>query len=139
MTIPTREETAHFVKASVVSLSPEGTTGIKTVEDDVVRFHEIDLISAEIGGLWASGPPQTARIVTVGQCFVREGETVRTQTEEELNEQQASATSAVIEVTQRTLSLMPLSCGHALSSWRSGPSAIWTLPETWHSAQRAER
>lgn len=91
VTIPTREETAHFVEASVVSLSPEGTTGIKTVEDDVVRFHEVDLISAEIGGLWATGLPETAQIITVGQGFVRAGETVRTQSEAALEDQPASA------------------------------------------------
>lgn len=79
--IPTREETAHFVEASVVSLSPEGATGIKTVEDGKVKFHRIEIVTAEVDGLWATGLPDTAEIITVGQGFVRDGETVRTQTE----------------------------------------------------------
>ncbi|MDF0602017.1 efflux RND transporter periplasmic adaptor subunit [Psychromarinibacter sp. C21-152] len=79
VTIRTGEETAHFVDASVVSLNPEGRTGIKTVVDGVVQFHEVDLINAEIGGLWATGLPETAQIIVVGQGFVREGEAVRVQ------------------------------------------------------------
>ncbi len=83
VTIPTREETAHFVEASVVSLSPEGATGIKTVEDGVVMFHRIEIVTAEVGGLWATGLPETADIITIGQGFVRDGEPVRVQTEAE--------------------------------------------------------
>ena len=98
--IPTREEPAHFVEASVISLSSQGATGIKTVEDDVVRFHQVQLINAEVGGVWATGLPETARIITVGQGFVREGETVRTQAERELPTQQDLAASAEGEVTQ---------------------------------------
>ena len=82
VTIPTGEEVAHFVDASTISLSTEGATGIKTVEDDVVHFHEVEIVSAEIGGLWASGLPPEARIITVGQGFVREGEAVRPQEDE---------------------------------------------------------
>lgn len=82
VTIPTGEEVAHFVDASTISLSTEGATGIKTVEDGVVHFHEVEIVSAEIGGLWASGLPPEARIITVGQGFVREGEAVRPQEDE---------------------------------------------------------
>jgi membrane fusion protein, multidrug efflux system len=75
--IPTGETQAHFVSPSVISLSPEGVTGIKTVEDDKVIFYEIQVVRAEIDGIWVTGLPDEARVISVGQGFVREGETVR--------------------------------------------------------------
>lgn len=75
--IPTGEAEAHFVQPSTVSLSPEGRIGVKTVdEENRVVFHPIEIVRAEIGGLWATGLPETARIITVGQGFVNAGETV---------------------------------------------------------------
>ncbi|KUF10437.1 efflux RND transporter periplasmic adaptor subunit [Pseudoponticoccus marisrubri] len=75
--IPTGEAEAHFVQPSTVSLSPEGRLGIKAVDDaDMVTFHPIEIVRAEIGGLWVTGLPDMARIITVGQGFVNEGETV---------------------------------------------------------------
>ena len=60
-----------------------GALGVKTVDaDDVVRFHEIDVVRAQIEGIWVQGMPEEARIITIGQGFVGEGETVRPQSEE---------------------------------------------------------
>ncbi len=75
--IPTGQAQAHFVQPSTVSLSPEGRIGVKTVDDeDRVVFHPVEIVRAEIDGLWATGLPERARIITVGQGFVNEGETV---------------------------------------------------------------
>ncbi|MBV6636952.1 MAG: efflux RND transporter periplasmic adaptor subunit [Mameliella sp.] len=100
VTIRTGEEVAHFVKASVISLDAEGRTGIKTVEEGIVHFHQVELVNAEIGGLWATGLPDTAQIITVGQGFVREGEQVRTQTETELNQDTATLAKDRAEADQ---------------------------------------
>jgi multidrug efflux system membrane fusion protein len=79
--IPTGQTQAHFVQASTVSLSPEGVLGVKTVDaEDHVTFHPIEIARAEIDGMWVTGLPETARIITVGQGFVRAGETVRPST-----------------------------------------------------------
>ncbi|MCF3973967.1 efflux RND transporter periplasmic adaptor subunit [Paracoccus salsus] len=76
--IPTGTAEAHFVQPSTVSLSPEGRLGVKTVDDDeTVAFHPIEIVRAEIDGLWVTGLPETVRIITLGQGFVTEGETVR--------------------------------------------------------------
>ena len=76
--IPTGTEDAHFVQPSTVSLSPEGRLGVKTVDDtNTVVFHPIEVVRAEIDGIWVTGLPETARIITVGQGFVREGEDVK--------------------------------------------------------------
>ncbi|MGR3541166.1 MAG: efflux RND transporter periplasmic adaptor subunit [Hasllibacter sp.] len=75
--IPTGEARAHFVSPSIVSLGTGGETGVKTVEDGRVAFHEIEVVRAEIDGIWVTGLPDEAVLITVGQGFVREGETVR--------------------------------------------------------------
>ncbi len=77
ITIPTGSAQAHFVAPSTVSLGPDGDIGVKTVEDDQVRYHPIEIVKAEIGGVWATGLPDEARIITLGQGFVRAGEAVR--------------------------------------------------------------
>ncbi len=81
--IPTGEATAHFLSPSIVSLNAEGELGVKTVgADDVVQFHPIALARAQLDGIWVTGLPDSANIITVGQGFVREGETVRPYAEE---------------------------------------------------------
>ena len=77
--IPTAEAQAHFIEASIVSLNPQGEIGVKTVEDGIVRFHPIEVVKAELAGVWVKGLPDTARIITIGQGFVRAGEEVNPQ------------------------------------------------------------
>lgn len=79
VTIPTGDTQAHFVQPSIVSLSPEGEIGVKTVEDGAVVFHPVEIVKTEINGVWATGLPDEAEIITVGQGFVRGGEAVRIQ------------------------------------------------------------
>jgi multidrug efflux system membrane fusion protein len=75
--IPTAEAQAHFIEPSIVSLDPEGRLGVKTVEEGVVQFYPIEIVKAEIRGVWARGLPDPARIITIGQGFVRRGEEVK--------------------------------------------------------------
>lgn len=85
--IPTATADAHFVQASTVSLSPEGRLGVKTVnEDNTVEFHPIQIVRAEINGIWVTGLPESPRIITIGQGFVNEGETVDPSAEPESND-----------------------------------------------------
>jgi multidrug efflux system membrane fusion protein len=76
--IPTGTADAHFVQPSTVSLSPEGRLGVKTVDDENrVVFNPIEVVRAEIDGIWVTGLPNDARIITVGQGFVNRGEIVQ--------------------------------------------------------------
>lgn len=78
--IPVGEVDAHFLSPSIVSLNPDGALGVKTVDDnDVVRFHAIELVRAQIDGIWVTGLPETAQVIIVGQGYVNDGETVRAQ------------------------------------------------------------
>ena len=75
--IPTGTEVAHFISPAILSLGTDGELGIKTVTaDNIVEFHEIAIVRAQTDGIWISGLPARANIITVGQGFVRAGEAV---------------------------------------------------------------
>lgn len=75
--IPTEEVTAHFISPAILSLDADGQLGVKTVEDnDKVAFYQVVVERAQRDGVWVSGLPDTARIITIGQGFVSAGETV---------------------------------------------------------------
>ena len=75
--LPLGEAEGHFVSPAVLSLDAAGRLGVKTVDaGDRVRFHEVEIVRAQSDGVWISGLPQTARIITVGQGYVRAGERV---------------------------------------------------------------
>jgi len=76
--IPTDVVQAQFVSPAIFSLDSEGRLGIKTVNaKDTVVFHPVDTVRATPEGVWVTGLPETARVITVGQGFVRAGETVK--------------------------------------------------------------
>ena len=75
--IPTGVATAHFLSPSIVSLNTEGELGVKTVNtEDVVEFYAIQVVKAQIDGIWVTGLPDSVNIITVGQGFVNAAETV---------------------------------------------------------------
>ncbi|WP_298862260.1 efflux RND transporter periplasmic adaptor subunit [uncultured Sulfitobacter sp.] len=75
--IPTGETMAHFLSPSIVSLNTEGALGVKTVDgDNVVKFFPIEVVKAQIDGIWVTGLPESVDVITVGQGFVNEAETV---------------------------------------------------------------
>lgn len=77
ITIPVAETSAHFISPALITLSPGGITGVKTVEEDGrVGFYPVTLARAEVDGLWVTGLPDTAQLITVGQGFVRAGDLV---------------------------------------------------------------
>jgi membrane fusion protein, multidrug efflux system len=76
--IPTQEVDAHFVSTAVLSLGTDGALGVKTVGGDgTVAFNAIEVVRAQTDGMWISGLPDTARIITIGQGFVQAGDAVR--------------------------------------------------------------
>jgi multidrug efflux system membrane fusion protein len=75
--IPTQKVNAHFVSPSILTLDSDGNIGIKTVDDaNQVVFHTIDIVKSETAGLYVTGLPESARVITVGQGFVEAGATV---------------------------------------------------------------
>jgi multidrug efflux system membrane fusion protein len=83
--LPKGEVAAHFLSPAILSLDPAGRLGIKTVtEEGTVAFHPVEIVRAGTEGVWVTGLPDPARIITVGQGFVSEGEAVAARPEEEL-------------------------------------------------------
>ena len=75
--LPVATLSAHKVSPALITLSSDGELGVKTVgDDDQVAFNPIDIVRADTGGVWVTGLPERARLITVGQGFVQSGETV---------------------------------------------------------------
>jgi membrane fusion protein, multidrug efflux system len=82
--ILTDKTPAHMISPAIIGLDDEGRVGVKSVDQgNRVRFHVIEVVRAERRGLWVSGLPETVKIITVGQGFVRVGEEVRVRFEDE--------------------------------------------------------
>ncbi len=75
--IPTEETMAHFLSPATLALSTDGRLVVKTVDDeDVVVAHAVSIVRAQSDGIHVAGLPDTARVITIGQGFVNEGDTV---------------------------------------------------------------
>jgi len=76
--IPLATVPANQISPSVLALADDGTIGVKIVDDnDVVRFVPITIVADRPGGIWVAGVPDNATLITVGQDFVADGETVK--------------------------------------------------------------
>ena len=83
--IPIGEITAHFLSPAILSLDTDGTLGIKTVDaGNTVVFAKVKIERAQTDGIWVSGLPDTANIITIGQGYVTNGDKVNPQSETEL-------------------------------------------------------
>lgn len=68
---------AHQVPTSVALLDQDGSLGVKLVaSNDVVEFRKVSIVREDPDGIWVSGLPERATIITVGQGLVVEGERV---------------------------------------------------------------
>ncbi len=75
--IPTGQARGHFISPAILSLSPTGELGIKTVlPDETVAFRPIMIVRAQPDGIWVTGLEDETRIITVGQGFVNAGDVV---------------------------------------------------------------
>ena len=62
------------ISPSVLTLDNEGNLGIKAVDDTGrVTFHYADIAVSSSDGVWITGLPHSASIITVGQGFVNVG------------------------------------------------------------------
>ncbi|KRA52950.1 efflux RND transporter periplasmic adaptor subunit [Devosia sp. Root635] len=66
----------HLLPQSVLTLDDEGTLGVRTVENGVVAFHAITIVSDTREGVWVTGLPLSADVITVGQENVTAGQAV---------------------------------------------------------------
>lgn len=66
--------TAHLLPQSALTLSDEGTLGLRTVDaENRVRFAPVSLLRDAPNGVWVTGLPETADVIVIGQEYVTEG------------------------------------------------------------------
>lgn len=69
---------AHFVPVSALVLDAAGRQGVRHVAAlGVVAFAPVTVLEETPGGVWISGLHGDARVITVGQSYVSEGQKVR--------------------------------------------------------------
>lgn len=65
---------AHIISQSSLTLNDEGALGVRLVDsDNVVQFAPINVMRDTAEGIWVTGLPTTADVITVGQEFVTAG------------------------------------------------------------------
>jgi multidrug efflux system membrane fusion protein len=74
---------AHLLPASAMTLSDDGALGVRTVVEGIVEFVPVRMIRDTANGVWLTGLPEMADVITVGQEFVTDGVAVRVTYESE--------------------------------------------------------
>jgi len=78
----------QLLPQSVLTLDDEGILGVRAVEDGKVVFYPVTIVSDTREGVWVTGLPAVAKVITVGQENVTAGQAV------EASEGDASAETA---------------------------------------------
>ncbi|MCU4651846.1 efflux RND transporter periplasmic adaptor subunit [Roseibacterium sp. SDUM158016] len=73
---------AHLLPTSAMTLNDNGQLGVRIVEEGVVRFVPVRMLRDTVRGVWLTGLPEVADVITVGQEFVTDGVEVRVTYEE---------------------------------------------------------
>jgi membrane fusion protein, multidrug efflux system len=76
--VPTTTVMAQKISPAVFSLDDEGNIGVRTVnERNQVEYHLIQILHDDVDGVWVTGLPEVATVITVGQELVVAGQTVQ--------------------------------------------------------------
>ena len=74
-------EFAHQISPGLLALNKSGTLGLKCLDGmSKVIFYPVKIIKTTAEGVWVTGLPEIARIITVGAGFVAAGERVEVHT-----------------------------------------------------------
>ena len=77
---------AHRIATSLLTLNDAGNVGVTIVtDDDRARFVATDIAIADDNGVWLTGLPNEAAIITVGQGYVADGAAVTAVPESDLD------------------------------------------------------
>ncbi|MBN9335616.1 efflux RND transporter periplasmic adaptor subunit [Devosia sp.] len=67
----------HLLPQSTLTLDDDGVLGVRTVENGVVAFHAVTIVSDTRQGVWVTGLPPVTEVITVGQESVTAGQAVK--------------------------------------------------------------
>ena len=77
ISVPGAAQQAHVVSPAVLTLDQGGAVGVKIIDAaNKVAFMPVEIVGEDRSGLWITGLPEKAKIVTVGQEFVSVGQVV---------------------------------------------------------------
>lgn len=83
--MPAEEVLAHRISPSLLTLDDAGNVGVKIINNDgLVEFVVADIALSSNDGIWLTGLPQDATIITVGQGYVANGSRVDTVAENDV-------------------------------------------------------
>ncbi len=69
---------AQFLPPSVLVLNANGVLGVRAVDQNGnARFYPVQILDDDLQGIWVNGLPNSFDLITVGQNFVVEGESIR--------------------------------------------------------------
>jgi multidrug efflux system membrane fusion protein len=75
--LPLETVQAHLVPPSIIALDDKGGVGVKTVDDvGGVHFNPVAVLDETGEGLWVAGLPEQVWLVTQGQAFISDGQTL---------------------------------------------------------------
>jgi len=85
VTLPLEQVVAHRISPAVLTLDDDGRIGVKILgPENKVSFVPVQIMDEEPEGVWVAGLPERIVLITVGQEFVTEGQTVSPIDEETL-------------------------------------------------------
>ncbi|WP_319410360.1 efflux RND transporter periplasmic adaptor subunit [uncultured Cohaesibacter sp.] len=67
---------AHLISPAYLTLSDDGIVGAMQVVDGAAQFTPVHIISNDAQGVWISGLPDEADLITIGQEYVKSGQKV---------------------------------------------------------------
>lgn len=75
--IPVRNVEAMKISPGILVLSDGGVVGVRVVENGIVHFRPVQIVSDNPDGMWVTGLRNGADVITVGQEYVTEGAHVK--------------------------------------------------------------
>ncbi len=87
---------AHHISPAILGLNTRGDIGVRTVSPEgIVSFIPVNIVSDTTTGVWITGLPPVATVITVGQEMVKAGEKVIAIEEQKLVESNETTASSV--------------------------------------------
>lgn len=75
--IVTQRQKAHFLSPAVISLDSNGDLLVKVVnQQNQVESYPVEVVQSESSGVWLTGLPDNANVITMGQGFVLDNQVV---------------------------------------------------------------
>ena len=75
--LPVETVKAQKISPALLVLDDEGAMGVRTVNSEaVVEFNKVQIVNDDQDGMWVTGLPDIAQVITVGQQLVVAGEKV---------------------------------------------------------------